>query len=84
MEEHVEDSDRDYVATLARGLDVICAFTRYTPKMTLSDVANATGMTRASARRILLTLVKEGYAEKTDRVFSLRPKVLQLGYSALS
>ncbi|MAN46564.1 MAG: helix-turn-helix domain-containing protein [Alphaproteobacteria bacterium] len=79
-----EDSDRDYVATLARGLDVICSFTRYTPRMTLSEVAKATGMTRASARRILLTLVKEGYAEKTDRVFSLRPKVLQLGYSALS
>lgn len=83
-DDHIEDSDRDYVATLARGLDVICAFTRYTPRMTLSDVAKATGMTRASARRILLTLVREGYAEKTDRVFSLRPKVLQLGYSALS
>lgn len=78
------DSDRDYVATLARGLDVICSFTRYTPRMTLSEVAKATGMTRASARRILLTLVREGYAEKNDRVFSLRPKVLQLGYSALS
>jgi IclR family pca regulon transcriptional regulator len=78
------ESDRDYVATLARGLDVICSFTRYTPRMSLSEVAKATGMTRASARRILLTLVKEGYAEKNDRVFSLRPKVLQLGYSALA
>ena len=84
INDQIEDNDRDYVATLARGLDVICAFTRYTPRMTLSEVAKATGMTSASARRILLTLVREGYAEKTDRVFSLRPKVLQLGYSALS
>ena len=82
--EQTEESDKDYVASLARGLDVICSFTRYSPGMTLSDVAQATGMTRASARRILLTLVKEGYAEKNENVFSLKPKVLQLGYSALS
>lgn len=78
------DADRDYVASLARGLDVICAFTRYTPRMTLSEVAKATDTSRATARRLLLTLVREGYAEKSGRTFSLRPKVLQLGYSALS
>lgn len=79
-----DEADRDYVASLARGLEVICAFTRDKPTMTLSDVAKATGMSRATTRRLLLTLVREGYAEKRDRDFSLRPKVLQLGYSALS
>lgn len=79
-----QDGDRDYVASLARGLEVICAFTRDKPSMTLSDVSKVTGMSRATARRLLLTLVREGYAEKRDRDFSLRPKVLQLGYSALS
>lgn len=79
-----DDGDRDYVASLARGLEVICAFTRDMPSMTLSDVAKVTGMSRATTRRLLLTLVREGYAEKRDRHFSLRPKVLQLGYSALS
>lgn len=79
-----DEGDRDYVASLARGLEVICAFTRDKPSMTLSDVAKATGMSRATTRRLLLTLVREGYAEKRDRDFSLRPKVLQLGYSALS
>lgn len=79
-----DDGDRDYVASLARGLDVICAFTRFTPRMTLSEVSKAVGMSRATTRRLLLTLVREGYAEKNDRIFSLRPKVLQLGYSALS
>lgn len=83
-EREAEDSDRDYVASLARGLDVICAFTRMTPRMTLSEVAKSVNMSRATTRRLLLTLVREGYAEKNDRLFSLRPKVLQLGYSALS
>ena len=77
-------SDRDYVNSLARGLEVICAFTRTRPRMTLSEIARATGMTRATVRRFLLTLVREGYAEKDDKVFSLKPKVLELGYSALS
>jgi len=48
------------------------------------EIARATGMTRATVRRFLLTLVREGYAEKDDKVFSLKPKVLELGYSALS
>ena len=79
-----EFNDRDYVNSLARGLEVICAFTRTRPKMTLSEIARATGMTRATVRRFLLTLVREGYAEKDDKIFSLKPKILELGYSALS
>lgn len=79
-----ESNDRDYVNSLARGLEVISSFTRTRPKMTLSEIARATGMTRATVRRFLLTLVREGYADKDDKLFSLKPKVLQLGYSALS
>jgi IclR family pca regulon transcriptional regulator len=79
-----DTSDRDYVNSLARGLEVICAFTRTSPNMSLSDVARATGMTRATARRLLLTLVREGYARQSGKNFSLLPKVLRLGYSALS
>ncbi len=79
-----EISDRDYVNSLARGLEVICAFTKTRPKMTLSEIARTTGMTRATVRRFLLTLVREGYAEKDDKLFYLKPKVLELGYSALS
>jgi IclR family pca regulon transcriptional regulator len=77
-------SDRDYVNSLARGLEVICAFTRARPRMTLSEIARETGMTRATVRRFLLTLVREGYAEKDDKQFYLKPKILELGYSALS
>jgi len=77
-------NDRDYVASLARGLEVISAFTKSRPKMTLSDIARSTGMTRATVRRLLLTLVREGYADKDDKLFFLKPKVLKLGYSAVS
>ena len=55
----VEVNDRDFVNSLARGLEVIRVFTRHKPKMTLSEAAQATDMTRATVRRFLLTLVRE-------------------------
>jgi IclR family transcriptional regulator, pca regulon regulatory protein len=76
--------ERDYVNSLARGLTVIRAFNRNRPSMTLSEVAKRTGINRAAARRFLLTLVREGYAETDGKYFRLRPKILELGFSALS
>ena len=75
---------RDYVSSLARGLEVLRAFNRTGRKMTLSEVAAETGHTRAGARRILLTLVHEGYAVADGKLFDLTPQVLELGYSVLS
>ena len=80
----VQVNDRDFVNSLARGLEVIRVFTRHKPKMTLSEVAHATDMTRATVRRFLLTLVREGYVETDGKHFRLRPKVLELGFSVLS
>jgi IclR family pca regulon transcriptional regulator len=77
-------NDRDYVNSLARGLEVIRVFNRHAPRMTLSEVAEAAGMSRATARRFLLTLVREGYMETDGKYFQLRPKILELGFSALS
>lgn len=77
-------SNRDFVNSLARGLEVIRAFTRTQPRMTLSEISRATGMTRATVRRFVLTLVREGYAATDGKYFSLKPKVLELGYAALS
>jgi IclR family pca regulon transcriptional regulator len=79
-----EVNDRDFVNSLARGLEVIRVFTRQKPKMTLSEVAHATDMTRATVRRFLLTLVREGYVESDGKHFRLRPKILELGFSVLS
>src|SRR6202012_787138 len=49
-----------------------------------SEVPRPTGLTRAAARRFLLTLVKLGYVRNDGREFSLRPRVLELGYAYLS
>ncbi|MDE0347533.1 MAG: helix-turn-helix domain-containing protein [Boseongicola sp.] len=81
---HNDVNPRDYVSSLARGLEVLRAFNRTRRKMTLSEVASETGNTRAGARRILLTLVREGYAVADGKLFDLTPQVLELGYSVLS
>ncbi|WP_186156409.1 IclR family transcriptional regulator domain-containing protein [Burkholderia gladioli] len=84
LEEDDDIRDRDYVGSFARGLEVIKVFNRHTPRRTLSEVAEASGMTRATVRRFLLTLVRDGYAETDGKYFSLKPKILEIGFSALS
>jgi IclR family pca regulon transcriptional regulator len=74
----------DYVQSLERGLAVIRAFGPDRPELRLSDVARETGLTRAAARRFLLTLVRLGYVRQNGSTFSLRPRVLELGYAYLS
>jgi IclR family pca regulon transcriptional regulator len=74
----------DFVQSLERGLAVIRAFGPGRDELTLSDVARATGLTRAAARRFLLTLAELGYVSSDGRAFSLRPRVLELGYAYLS
>jgi IclR family pca regulon transcriptional regulator len=76
--------DSTFVQSLDRGLAVIRAFDADHPRLGLSEVARATGLTRAAARRFLLTLVQLGYVRMDGREFSLRPRVLELGYSYLS
>ena len=74
----------DFVQSLERGLAVIRAFGPETPQLTLSEVARATGLTRAAARRFLLTLAELGYVRVDGRSFSLRPRILELGFAYLS
>lgn len=69
----------EFVRSLATGLRVLEAFSATEPKLTLSDVARRAGVSRATARRMLLTLVHEGYAHTDGRFFELTPKVLGLG-----
>lgn len=70
--------------SLDRGLAVICAFGPENPRMTVSDVAELTGITRAASRRFLLTLTNLGYLSTDGRSFAMMPRVLELGYSYLS
>lgn len=82
-QETIKPSD-SYVRSFARGLEVIKSFSKDRRQQTLTDVAEASGLTRAGARRILLTLVELGYAEIDGRMFRLTPKILDLGYAYLS
>jgi IclR family pca regulon transcriptional regulator len=75
--------DRQFVQSLERGLSVIRALSAQEPQ-TLSDVARATGLTRAASRRFLLTLQQLGYVHLTGTRFALTPQVLELGYAYLS
>ncbi|GHG11220.1 IclR family transcriptional regulator [Amycolatopsis bullii] len=73
-----------HVQSLERGLAVIKAFHAGASELTLSDVARATGLTRAAARRFLLTLADLGYVRTDGKYFSLTARVLELGYAYLS
>ena len=73
-----------YVQSFARGLEVIRSFNASAPQQTLSEVAARTGLTRAGARRILLTLQTLGYLESDGRLFRLTPRILDLGFAYLS
>jgi IclR family transcriptional regulator, pca regulon regulatory protein len=74
----------EFVQSLERGLAVIRAFGPDDPELTLSDVARRTDLTRAAARRFLLTLVDLGYVRSDGKHFALTPRVLELGYAYLS
>jgi IclR family pca regulon transcriptional regulator len=74
----------DHVQSLARGLAVIRAFGADEPRQTLSDVARRADLSRATARRFLLTLTDLGYVRTDNALFWLTPRVLELGFSYLS
>jgi IclR family transcriptional regulator, pca regulon regulatory protein len=74
---------REAMGGLAKGLDVIRAFTRDSPSLTLSEIAARARLPAATARRCLLTLAEFGYVMQAGRNFLLRPKVLELGAAYL-
>jgi IclR family pca regulon transcriptional regulator len=75
---------KQFLQSLERGMAVIQVFSREHPALTLSEVARLTGITRATARRILLTLEELGHVRSDGRLFSLTPRVLSLGWAYLS
>jgi IclR family pca regulon transcriptional regulator len=79
-----DSPERDYVQSLSRGLTVLQAFNAERPAMTLADMSRATGLTRATARRLLHTLVTLGYVCTDGRTFELTPRVLDLGFAYVS
>ena len=80
----VEQRGEHFVRSVARAMDVLRAFTADRPELTLTEVAAATELDRAGARRLLLTLVDLGYLRHDDRYYALTPQVLEFGYAYLS
>jgi IclR family transcriptional regulator, pca regulon regulatory protein len=79
-------SDPDFMASLARGLTVLRAFSAQRPHQSISQLSVRTEIPRAAVRRCLHTLMRLGYVghDPERRTFTLRPKVLSLGYAYLS
>jgi len=77
-------NSKDFLLTLDRGLTVIKSFDAESPRMTLSEVAHKNNMSRASARRFILTLQRLGYIIKVDEGFQLTAKILELGHQYLT
>lgn len=77
---------RDFIESLARGLTVLTAFGEGRAALTLTDVARATGLARATARRALITYEHLGLVRQQpeSRTFALTPRVLSLGFPPLS
>ncbi|MFE9766034.1 IclR family transcriptional regulator C-terminal domain-containing protein [Streptomyces sp. NPDC005808] len=79
-----QELGREFIESLARGLTVITSFGEGRAELTLTEVAQATGLARATARRALITLEHLGYVTTHGRVFRLTPRVLGLGFPPLS
>jgi IclR family pca regulon transcriptional regulator len=77
-------AEREIVHSVLRLFEVLKAFRRERPRMTLSEVAEYAGLSRASARRFLLTLVHAGYAETDGKRFALTPRLLELGHAVMA
>jgi IclR family pca regulon transcriptional regulator len=78
-------TDPNYMASLARGLEVMRGFSREKRQMSIAQLSQKTGIPRASVRRCLYTLAQLGYVASPDgRSYSLQPKVLGLGHAYLS
>lgn len=79
-----ERSDTDFVEALSRGLSVIRSFSTSHMALSVTEVAEATDLARPTARRLLLTLEQLGYVRSADGVFTLTPKILELGMSYIN
>ncbi|MBI1218970.1 MAG: helix-turn-helix domain-containing protein [Rhodobacteraceae bacterium] len=77
-------AERDIMGGLAKGLLVIETFTADRPRQSIAEVAATSGLDRATARRCLLTLAHQGYADYDGKFFALTPRVLRLGSACLA
>ena len=80
----MEQDTNSYSLTLARGIKALEMFGLTRKAITTSEAAEFVGISRAAARRLLLTLVSLGYLEQSKSVFSLTDKILSIGQGMLA
>lgn len=81
FQSHKKVKDHEWIAGLDRGLAILEGFDHATPRMTATQAAQRTGLTRSAARRYLLTLEHLGYVYRDGKQFGLTPRVLKVGWS---
>lgn len=79
-----DSSNPDFIEALARGLDVIRALGAGRLAQSLSELSTTVGLARPTTRRILITLTELGYVRASENLFSLAPRVLELGMAYIS
>jgi IclR family pca regulon transcriptional regulator len=84
MKSDVRMARKTGVQSFERGLALLRAFGAERTAMTTAEAASAAGLTRAAARRLLMTLQEQGYAQFDGKRYSLTPRVLGLGFAWLS
>jgi len=84
MPTDVPESSPEFVTAVARGLDVLGCFDAEHRRMTLSNVAELTGLTRGTARRFLLTLQSLGYLDSDGKMFWMTPRIMTLAHGFIS
>jgi IclR family pca regulon transcriptional regulator len=76
-----EEKNVELLESLSKGLALLRLFATGIPAMTIQEVATGLNVTRAAARRLLLTLEHHGYVAQDGRTFSITPRVIELGYA---
>lgn len=79
-----QNGRREAMGGLGKGLAILECFGAGAPRLTLSEAARCTGLSRSAARRCLLTLLELGYVAQNGRDFLPQPRLLRLGYAFLS
>jgi IclR family pca regulon transcriptional regulator len=80
-EPKTEEKNAELLESLSKGLALLRLFATGVPAMTIQEAAAGLGVTRAAARRLLLTLEHDGYVAQNGRLFSITPRVIELGYA---
>lgn len=78
------DETEGYVRSIARGINVIEALGSSPGRHTMSEIAQLTELTRATVRRVLMTLVSLNYVSHDGKYYQLKPRALRLGLSYLN